>query len=125
MLMPGKAKPVTVRMIAPGGQSLGVEKRNFGCIVCIEPMPHEMNGLSEEQALQAMQTGIGFVGGDNAQRGTLAGRACVTFDQPGLANVKAIGKAVVYKNTVYTFSYAYKSGQSGNQDKFFDSIKFN
>jgi hypothetical protein len=69
--------------------------------------------------------GVLSLGATNAQRSTLGGRPCVAFDQPGVGDIKAVAKAVIYKNKVYTFSFAYKRGQNRDQDKFFDSILFN
>jgi hypothetical protein len=125
MQMPGKAKPVKVKVMAPGGQSLGVEKRDFACIVVIEPMPPEMNGMTEEEMLNAMQLGTQFLGASNAERTTLNGHPCVSFEQSAPGGIKAYGKAVIHKNVIYTLNYAYKDGASGNMSKFFDSITFN
>lgn len=125
MQMPGKPKPMTVKVMAPGGESLGAETRNFACNIVIEPMPPELNGLSEDEMLNAMQLGGQFLGATNLERSTLNGHPCVSFDHPGKDGVKAVGKAVMHKNKVYTLNFAYKGNQDSERDKFFNSIQFN
>lgn len=124
MLMPGKPKPVKVRIMAPGGQSVGVEKRNFACIIVIEPMPPEMRGMSEDEMFEAMKLGSQFLGATNAQTSTLNGHPCISFEQ-ARDGIKATGKAVIHKDKIYTINYAYKGSPGSNQDKFFNSIEFN
>ena len=123
--MPGKVKSVPVKQMAPGGQSFGSERRSFMCVIVIEPMPAELNGLSENEMFDAMELGMGFLGATNVQRSTLKGRPCVTFDQSLEMGVKSSALAFVHKNKVYTLTYAYKGSKGNNQSKFFDSVQFN
>ena len=125
MQMPGKPKNVQVKAMAPGGQSIGVERRDFACIVVIEPMPPELNGMSEDEMLDAMALGTQFLGATNAQRASLNGHPCVSFEQNATAGIKAYGRAVIHKNKIYTLNYAYKGSPGSNMNKFFDSITFN
>lgn len=124
MQMPGRVKSVPVRQMAPGGQSFGAERRRFACIVVIEPMPAELNGLTENEMFDAIDMGSRFLGASNVQRSQINGRPCVTFEQPPQAGVHISALAFVHKNKIYTLNYAYKGSKGSNGRKFFDSVKF-
>jgi hypothetical protein len=123
--MPGKVKSVPVKQMAPGGQSFGAERRSFACIIVIEPMPAELNGLTDEEMYQAMEIGSRFLGATNVKRSTTNGHPSVSFEKAATDGIKASGVAFLHKGKVYTLNFAYKGSKGSNEEKFFGSVKFN
>lgn len=125
VLMPGDAKTVPVAQMSPGGQSFGVSRNSFGCVIVIEPMPAEMQGLSEEEIFSAFEFGSGFVGATNVARSTVNGRNCLRFDRRSPVGINSSNLAFVYKNKFYTLNYAYKTVKGSGESKYFESVQFN
>lgn len=125
MQMPGKVKSVPVQQMAPGGQSFGAERRGYMCIVVIEPIPAEVNGLSEGEIYNAMEMGSRFLGATNVQGSNFKGRRCVTFEKSAPGGIKSHAKAFLHKGKFYTLTFAFKGSQGGNEEKFFNSVVFN
>ncbi len=123
--MPGRVKSVPVRDVAPGGQSFGAERRSFGCVIVIEPVPSELDGFSEEEMFNTMEMAAGFLGGTNIQRSTLKGHPCVSFEKSAAGGLKSSAIAFAYKGKFYTLTYAYKGTKGSGERKFFDSVQFN
>ncbi len=123
--MPGNVKRMPVAQMAPGGQAFGATRPNFACIIVIEPMPAELQGMTESEIFDAFELGSNFVGASNVQRITFKGRQGVTFDKTAPGGIKSVSTAFVHINKIYTLSYAYK-GMKGSKDrKFFDSVVLN
>ena len=124
VLMPGTPKSVPNPSMAPGGQSFGVNKRNFGCAVTIEPMVGELAGMSEEELFNAFEFGSGFIGAKNVERTQLNGRNAIKFGKSNNGvNSENIG--FIHQGKVYTLSYVYKGIKGSKASKFFNSVKFN
>ncbi len=125
--MPGKAKRlVNGKALVPGGQSFGVERRNFGCAIVIESLPAEAKAVSEEELMKIMEGGLRELGATNITRSTQNGKPCVKFNsQNQKAGYTTNCLAFIHKRKVYTLNYVYKGMSGSNQAKFFDSVQFN
>lgn len=123
--MPGDVKSMPVAQMTPGGQAFGATRPSFACVIVIEPMPIQLQGMSESEIFDAFEVGSNFVGATNVQRITFKGRQGVTFDKTAPGGITSVSTAFVHNSKIYTLSYAYK-GMKGSKDrKFFDSVVLN
>ncbi len=123
--MPGNVKSMPVAQMAPGGQAYGATRPNFACIIVVEPMPAELQGMTEREIFDAFEVGSNFVGATNVQRTTFKGREGVTFDKTAPGGIKSVSTAFVHNNTIYTLNYGYKGLKGSKDRKFFDSVVLN
>lgn len=124
VLLPGPAKSVPARSVAPGGQSYGASRKSFACVITIEPMTGILQGFTEQEVFDAFNAGAGFVGASNVQQTQMNGRNCIRFETKAPNGVKAENLAFVYKDKVYTLNCVYKGMKGSKDKKFFESIQF-
>lgn len=125
VLLPGDAKTVPARSMAPGGQSFGAAGRNFACAITIEPMVGQLAGMSEDEIFNAFEFGSGMVGAKNVERTTINGKNSIKFEATVPGGVNSENIAFIHKDKVYTMNYAYKGIKGSKASKYFNSMKLN
>jgi len=124
--MPGRAKPVKIGVIAPGGQAYGVDTPRYGCVVAIESFPAELQGMSDDQIVDALLSQpLAMQGYTNLREITMAGHRGIAFER-NVSGVSSVSRGIIINRKCYTFAYARrKSSFTDESERFFNSVRVN